>query len=87
MSRQPMDYSLCLPKGWRQTISPGDMGWIGRSLFVAKGKMTGQLKLWWYPPGYEVPTGKPPDTCISSEKAIHLDAKEDVADRLQMLSL
>lgn len=59
MSRHPMDYSLRIPQGWRQTISPGDMGWIGRSLFVAKGKMTSQLKLWWYPPGYEAPTGKP----------------------------
>ena len=38
MSRHPVDYRL--PQGWRQTISPGDMGWIGRSLFVAKGKMT-----------------------------------------------
>ena len=59
MSRHPAGYSLCLPQEWRQTISPGDMGWIGRSLFVAKGKMTSQLKLWWYPPAYEAPTGKP----------------------------
>ena len=58
-SWHPTDYSLRLPQGWRQTISPGDMEWIGRCLFVAKGKMTSHLKLWWYPPGYEAPTGKP----------------------------
>ena len=55
------------------------------SLFVAKGKMTSQLKLWWYLPAYEAPEAF---TCsLSSEEALPLDAKEDVADQLSMLPL
>ena len=48
------------------------MGWIGRTLFVAKEKMTSQLMLLLYPTGYEVPTGKPfPEACISSKETIN----------------
>lgn len=48
--RQATDYSLRLPQGWRITISEQDRNWIGRALFIAKGKLTSNLKLWWYPP-------------------------------------
>ena len=84
MSRHPVDYSLRLPQGWPlvQNIWAG-LGVYG--LFVAKGKMTSQLKLWWYLPAYEAPEAF---TCsLSSEEALPLDAKEDVADQLSMLPL
>lgn len=40
-------------------MTEGDMKWIGRSLYTAKGKLTTQLKLWWHPPPYQAPIGKP----------------------------
>lgn len=58
--QQSIDFSLRLPQGWRQTISEGDQQWIGRSLFSSKkGKLSEKLTLWWYPPPYQLPTGKP----------------------------
>ncbi len=46
LPRQPQNYGLRLPQGWKQNIEPGDRNWIGHSLFVAKGKMTSNLKMW-----------------------------------------
>ena len=61
--RHATDFSLRLPKGWRENISHGDQGWIGHALFVSKGKLATNLKLWWHPPDYKLPTGQPsPDT-------------------------
>lgn len=58
--RQTTDFSLRLPQGWGKTVSESDRCWIGRSLFTAKkGKLTDKLTLWWYPPPYQLPTGKP----------------------------
>ncbi len=48
-----MDYSSRLPQGWEQGMSPTDRVWIGKELFVAKGKLSPALKLWYYPPPVE----------------------------------
>lgn len=56
--RQTIDYSLRLPQGWKN-ITQGDRSWIGRALFVAKGKLSPNLKLWWHPPPCEVSALKP----------------------------
>ena len=40
-----------------------DREWVGRTLFVAKGKLTSSLKLWWHPPPVEnKPTSLNPDS-------------------------
>ena len=39
-----------LPNGWHQNLAAIDREWIGRTLFVGKGKLTNSLKLWWHPP-------------------------------------
>ena len=45
LSRQRTDFSLRLPHGWKQNISSEeDRNWFGRALFVAKGKLTCNLK-------------------------------------------
>ena len=36
-----------------------DRNWLGRVLFVSKGKLTPNLKLWWYPPARTTSAGKP----------------------------
>ena len=59
LPRPTADFSLRLPQGWRQNIREGDRKWIGHNLFVAKGKLTPHLKLWWYPPALEAPTAQP----------------------------
>lgn len=46
-------------QGWRQNVGEGDQGWIGQCLFMAKGKLSPKLKLWWHPPSYELPSGTP----------------------------
>lgn len=56
--RQTIDYSLRLPQGWKN-VAKGDRSWIGRSLFVAKGKLSPNLKLWWHPPPCKIPAVKP----------------------------
>ncbi|KAM9341602.1 uncharacterized protein ABDE67_015265 [Symphorus nematophorus] len=44
-----------LPKGWRQTLPEEQQDWVGRALFTrgAGGQpvLTGELRLWWFPPG------------------------------------
>ena len=40
-------------------MSEGDLRWIGRTLYMAKGKLSTTLKLWWHPPPYEAPHGTP----------------------------
>ncbi len=63
LSRHATDFSQRLPTGWKGNIAPGDQGWIGRSLFVGKGKLNTSLKLWWHPPPYSPPQGLPsPET-------------------------
>ena len=56
-AKRATDFSLRLPQGWEQSMSACDRAWIGRTLFVAKGKLTPSLRNWWYPP--------PPDTTTS----------------------
>ena len=51
--RRPTDYPARLPEGWALTMSHADRVWVGRELFVAKGKMTPNLKSWWYPPAID----------------------------------
>ena len=34
-------------------MAPVDREWIGRALFIGKGKLTTSLKLWWHPPSVE----------------------------------
>ena len=58
LPRQHQDYSLRLPQGWKN-IKPADRGWIGHSLFAAKGKLTSNLKLWWLPPPFHLSLAKP----------------------------
>ena len=53
VSRRPTNYLLRLPNGWQQNMAPIDREWVGRTLFVAKGKLTLSLKLWLYPPPVE----------------------------------
>ena len=73
LPRQSTDFGLRLPQGWRQNVSEGDRRWIGRSLFVAKGKLSPNLKLWWYPPSYEPPPGMPsPETYMYHLKKLFL---------------
>ena len=59
VSRQPHDYSARLPQGWNQNIHPADSTWIGHSLFVAKGKLTSNLQMWWHPPPFQLTSAKP----------------------------
>ena len=59
MPRHSTNYSLRLPKGWSGHMAPGDQGWIGHSLFVAKGKLSPALRLWWHPPSYKLPQSQP----------------------------
>ena len=40
-------------------MNEDDRNWIGHALFVAKGKLTPNLKLWWHPPSNDLPTTKP----------------------------
>jgi hypothetical protein len=40
-------------------MNKGDRRWIDHALFVAKGKLAPNLKLWWHPPSSELPTSKP----------------------------
>ena len=56
-AKRATNFSLRLPQGWEQSMTACDRGWIGRTIFVAKGKLTLSLKNWWYPP--------PPDTTTS----------------------
>ena len=40
-----------------------DQEWVGRALFVKKGKLTSTLTLWWHPPGVDYQSSPPkPDT-------------------------
>ncbi len=48
-----------VPEGWTQNVCEGDQGWIGRSVFSAKGKLSPNLKVWWHPPSYQLPSVKP----------------------------
>ncbi len=57
--RQSTDFGLRLPEGWTQNVCEGDRGWIGRSVFSAKGKLSPNLKVWWHPPSYQLPSVKP----------------------------
>ena len=59
LPRHATDYSLRLPKGWKGNVAQGDQGWIGHALFVSKGKLTTNLRLWWHPPPYGLPQGQP----------------------------
>ena len=44
-------------------MAPVDQEWIGRTLFVKKGKLTSTLKLWWHPPEVDYQSSPPePDT-------------------------
>lgn len=56
---QSHDYGLRLPQGWNQNVKLADRNWIGHSLFVAKGKMTPNLKMWWHPPPIQLSSAKP----------------------------
>ena len=40
-------------------MAPVDREWVGRTLFVAKGKLTSSLKLWLYPPPLEYSSSPP----------------------------
>ena len=53
MGKSFTNYSLHLPKGWRDNVNmaAADQQWLGSDLFSAKGgKLTTNLKLWWNPP-------------------------------------
>ncbi|KAK3720983.1 hypothetical protein QZH41_018540, partial [Actinostola sp. cb2023] len=50
LTKTATDYSLRLPFGWKENISPGDQTWLGRALFIAKHKLQTTLQNWWYPP-------------------------------------
>ena len=52
-------YSKRPPKGWHKNMPEADRSWIGRHLFVGRGKLVNKLKLWWHPPTNEVSTSKP----------------------------
>lgn len=58
LPRQHQDFSLRLPQGWKN-VRLADRSWIGHSLFVAKGKLTSNLKLWWHPPPFQLSSTKP----------------------------
>ena len=63
ISRRPIDFTLRLPSGWHQRVAPIDREWIGRTLFIAKGKLTSSLMLWWHPPPVEYHSTPPnPDS-------------------------
>ena len=53
-----MDFSSRLPFGWKDTMQPSDMSWVGQQLFASKGVLTNKLKLWWYSPFVPGPDGK-----------------------------
>ncbi len=40
-------------------MSEAGRQWVGRVLFVAKGKPTPSLKVWWHPPAQLLPAAKP----------------------------
>lgn len=40
-------------------MADADMKWVGKTLFVAKGKLCSSLKAWWHPPSCELPRCKP----------------------------
>jgi hypothetical protein len=50
MPRQPTDFSLRLPKGWKGNLCAEDAQWVGRSLFQSQGKLAEHLTNWWNPP-------------------------------------
>ena len=52
LARRQTDFSLRLPKGWLE-LSPVDQAWVGRDMFVSKGKMTAKLRTWWHPPAVD----------------------------------
>ena len=43
-------------------MAPVDQEWVGRTLFVKKGKLTSMLKLWWHPPEVNHHSSLQPDT-------------------------
>ena len=43
-------------------MAPVDQEWMGRTLFVKKGKLTSMLKLWWHPPEVNHHSSLQPDT-------------------------
>ena len=43
-------------------MGSGDIQWIGQTLFVAKGKLTSKLQLWWSPPQVGVQQVPSPET-------------------------
>ena len=47
-------------------------GWIGRSLFVSKGTMTSNLKLWWFPPEAPLTSTGVPDPQMYHPKRLFL---------------
>lgn len=50
LSRRAIDYSERLPIGWKNSLQPQDLQWIGQQLWDAPHKMKEKLKLWWNPP-------------------------------------
>ena len=53
LARQQTNFSQRLPQGWGQSMSHADKEWFGKAMFVAKGKMTPNLKTWWHPPAID----------------------------------
>ena len=61
MPRQPNDYSARLPRGWKDSLLPGDQQWIGQ--YVCNGpssehsKVSERFKslkqIWFYPPRHK----------------------------------
>lgn len=49
-----IDFSLRLPKGWKENVLPNDRHWIGRAVFAKKGEMVTKLKTWWNPPSADL---------------------------------
>ncbi|XP_064391951.1 uncharacterized protein LOC135339658 isoform X4 [Halichondria panicea] len=59
-SPRKSNYSDRLPKYWKNHVCEADADWIGRQMFVAKGKLTDKLKIWWHPPSHDrIPSAQP----------------------------
>jgi len=60
--RSPTDFSLRVPKNWKETMAKADQQWIGHTVFSAKNRISesAAATMWWYPPTREVsPSSQP----------------------------